>query len=384
MDNTIEHVDLNFEVPPGKGYILVKSGGGIKLLTRLVNKAMGRILSLGGMTVRRPQGSNRGFSFHWSNAQAKWDVISANDSEWMVDGAEVLVYFDKGSVSPVGKPWTLAEMRYVAAALDKHPGFEFSVYASESKLRSKLIRLAHAEPSLRPHLLPILKEAGDLIPFPGKWHGKETPGESSAWPSDEDVRGMTISKTLSVGDTVNLDKTMLQVQRFRPTIRVTDMTDAGKRGKKVRQFSLYDLDRTGADQHPGFLKFVSDILGESLYFDAALKQAKDLADQDRGPKLEVSLLRGVDVLPMGFKAIVVDTWEFHLEVDLNDFVIRDKYDQNNFPTCIPAAKGGKRDIPVFYRWVRDNIQAIEKMTFSQIVRDMMALGIKFHQYCAMD
>jgi hypothetical protein len=30
-----------------------------------------------------------------------------------------------------------------------------------SSLRSKVIRLAHANPELRPHLLPLLKEAGE-------------------------------------------------------------------------------------------------------------------------------------------------------------------------------------------------------------------------------
>lgn len=32
-------------------------------------------------------------------------------------------------------------------------------------LRSKIIRLAHQNPALRPHLLPLLKEAGDVIQF---------------------------------------------------------------------------------------------------------------------------------------------------------------------------------------------------------------------------
>ena len=35
-------------------------------------------------------------------------------------------------------------------------------------LRSKVIRLAHAQPGLRPLLLPLLKTAGDVIPFVGR------------------------------------------------------------------------------------------------------------------------------------------------------------------------------------------------------------------------
>ena len=36
---------------------------------------------------------------------------------------------------------------------------------SRMDLRRKLIRLAHQNPSLRPHILPLLKSAGDVIPF---------------------------------------------------------------------------------------------------------------------------------------------------------------------------------------------------------------------------
>ena len=37
-----------------------------------------------------------------------------------------------------------------------------------TKLRSAIIRLAHTQPQLRQHLLPLLKSAGDVIPFGGR------------------------------------------------------------------------------------------------------------------------------------------------------------------------------------------------------------------------
>lgn len=75
-----------------------------------------------GRSVSKPKGS-RGFSFHWSNAQMKWDVIPANDPVWSLDGAEFLVYLDQKVVSPLGKPWSAKEMQYVAPRLPPHPGF---------------------------------------------------------------------------------------------------------------------------------------------------------------------------------------------------------------------------------------------------------------------
>jgi hypothetical protein len=80
-------------------------------------------------SVPKPKGA-RGFSLHWSNAQRSWDVIPANDPTWRTDGAEFLVYFTKGALSPLGKPWSLKEMEYVAMSLPEHPGFAQSFEAS--------------------------------------------------------------------------------------------------------------------------------------------------------------------------------------------------------------------------------------------------------------
>ena len=76
-------------------------------------------------TVAKPKGA-RGFSFHWSNSQGAWDVVPWNDPSTHTDGATFLVYFVKGTLSPLGKPWSLKEMEYVAKMLPEHPGFSQS------------------------------------------------------------------------------------------------------------------------------------------------------------------------------------------------------------------------------------------------------------------
>lgn len=79
--------------------------------------------------VQKPKGA-RGFSFHWSNAQNAWDVISAKDPTWDLDGAEFLLYFLPGALSPVGRPWSLKEMEYIAHSLPAHPGAAHGIRAA--------------------------------------------------------------------------------------------------------------------------------------------------------------------------------------------------------------------------------------------------------------
>ena len=108
----------------------------IQTLAGLIGKNLSTLVR--GRTVAKPPGS-RGFSFHWSNAQATWDVIPANDPAWSLDGAEFLVYVHQKVLSPLGKPWSAKEMQYVAKHLPPHPGYSGS---AESMWRSAACRVA--------------------------------------------------------------------------------------------------------------------------------------------------------------------------------------------------------------------------------------------------
>lgn len=128
--------------PPvaGKDWPVIIPEMDIRLLTHEISKHL-RTLVIPAV-VAKPRGY-RGFSFHWSNAQRAWDVISANDPSWQTDGAEFLVYFAKDALSPLGKPWSLKEMEYVAKTLPDHPGFansmESSRMASASRVTAKFL-----------------------------------------------------------------------------------------------------------------------------------------------------------------------------------------------------------------------------------------------------
>ena len=73
-------------------------------------------------SVPKLRGATGAFSFHWSNAQDKWDVIRVREFPWNTDGAEFVLFVGPESLSPLGKVWTLTEMEYVAKGLTRHPG----------------------------------------------------------------------------------------------------------------------------------------------------------------------------------------------------------------------------------------------------------------------
>lgn len=230
---------------------------------------------------------------------------------------------------------------------------------STTTLRSQIIRLAAIRPELRAHLLPLLKTAG-------------TP--------------------LQVGRTILSDNRMLRIHRYTSSVRITDLTNAGKRGKRCGEITLWDLDYIRDEEVLRDLDGLLSHLADSPTYQAAANRirgfvtAVEMFHPEIGipPKIEESELRGVDVTPAGFAPVVIKTRNFDLKSDYNDFSIRSNTDKYNLPACIPASKGGKEDIKVFYRWVSDNRDAIERMTYEEVLSGMRTQGIRYHDYCRMD
>lgn len=228
-----------------------------------------------------------------------------------------------------------------------------------ASVTERVIRLAHEKPELRPKLLGMVMRA------------------------KAEARKRTAAKFLNVGDGFEDERAMLRFHRFRDSLKVWDLTNAGKRGKKVNVFVV-----TGLDQVKSLANGVVEQVVNAAYYAHALKFAKTWVDtvQESTPFVHLyeSSERGVDVTPAGFRPITVDGQHVYIQAEYDSFRVKDKVDLANEPTCIPAIRGGKKDIKVFYRWVKDNQSKLKGMKFHDVLRAMMSEGIKYHQYCAMD
>jgi hypothetical protein len=186
---------------------------------------------------------------------------------------------------------------------------------------------------------------------------------------------------LNIGDTV--ERGMLRIHRWADSIELWDLTNAGKRGKKVER--LHISPTYYVDDRKGLLDRLGIMLEGYSNFNRAYATVMDYAQKyDTDLNIESRAERGVDVTPAGFKPLSIKTDNVLIEAGYDSFRIKNLNDQYNEPTCIPASKGGKRSIPVFYRWVKDNESKLKRMTYHEILREMGRLGIKYHDYCAMD
>jgi len=192
---------------------------------------------------------------------------------------------------------------------------------------------------------------------------------------------------IQVGKTWENDH--VRVHRYRSAYHVWDLTNAGKRGKKVRKVALYDTDMVRNESVLKNLDKLAKGIEKVKNFDSVLKWFNIITKDaelrgEHSPKIEMSEERGVDVAPGGFKPIRVVGKGVRVDSDYDSFTVKNLDDKMNEPTCIPAIRGGKKDIKVFYRWVKDNVDAIKQMDFSAVLKAMKKIGVQYHQYCAMD
>ena len=181
----------------------------------------------------------------------------------------------------------------------------------------------------------------------------------------------------------------VRVHRFRPSYHIWDLTNAGKRGKKVRKLSFFDLDMVRDETVKSNIEKFAKGIEKVRDYDQALKWVQIIINDARQrkssqPQMQETDERGTDVAPAGFKPLRIMGKGVSIDSDYKSFQVQNVADKANLETCIPAIKGGQQDIKVFYRWVSDNLDKVKQMDFQQVLKEMSKLGIKYHQFCAVD
>jgi hypothetical protein len=198
----------------------------------------------------------------------------------------------------------------------------------------------------------------------------------------EDIEARVLNEGLKVGDTV--ENGHLRVHRYRGSMEVTDLTNAGKKGKTVRQFTIDniddyrmkdDTDTEALYKFAGFMSTVSD-------YDRALHAAKNFTEITTG-KVHEGEKKGIHV-PMGSDG-------FHnnnmvVKYDSTSFSISDLSDTINAPRAIPPVSNGKSDIKKFFNFMNNEFtkKRIANMSYDDFLRELSKQGIHYHSYLSND
>lgn len=182
---------------------------------------------------------------------------------------------------------------------------------------------------------------------------------------------------MSVGDEIEVNDFRLHL--WSGYVTVTDLTNAGKRGKTVERFSIAEHDLSFDDYYN-----LINILKKCHDYNEAKSFTKGyMNDRNIEKSIIISTYKGIEIYPKGFKKIQIKGKHVYINIDYNGFSIRDLDDANNEPTVIDTDKTGPKQL---YRYLSDgnNVNKVKDMSFSDICKLLSELKINNHYYCAMN
>ncbi len=193
-------------------------------------------------------------------------------------------------------------------------------------------------------------------------------------------------KEIGIGK--KIESKWIRAERWASSIKVTDLQNAGKRGKKVDAFDLYDLDYIREKQPTATNLYLFECSLHKLDYETAEKWAKalveDAALHHQHVGFQMRTERGVDIAPAGFEKVTIQEKHFSINADNKGFTISDLDDRQNETRAISLDKHGKKNAKKFYEWALKNKNNLSEKTFYNILQMMGKENIDYHQYCAMD
>lgn len=184
----------------------------------------------------------------------------------------------------------------------------------------------------------------------------------------------------------------LKLHRFHGSLRITDMENAGKRGKKVRELTVIAKTNDDALEDKILKQAASSIL--HMKYDQAKSHLESILERDdHGSLFELHevVYRGVDVEPMGttlqLEKKFPDGSIVKIESSPHDFMVKSSTPINapNKPahgmyqdTSYWPAK--KQDGIIFYGWLKDNLAAAGNMTIQDLFKVWADLGVRYNSH----
>lgn len=198
---------------------------------------------------------------------------------------------------------------------------------------------------------------------------------------------------LQIGQTIELNN--VRIHRFTDAIKLTDLVNAGKRGKVCTEISAYGW---GSDDADRLLNSLSDALLECKTFEEMRENVRGHVEGTSDFNMEVRSHKGVRVAPSkgDFEPIIIENENVYVKVEWDSFIIRDKRDMNNEPRL---RSDKATDAKKLHKLISSNKSEFDNFTFqnfhtlftNQYDNEKLYVAgkynkdfIGFHFWCAMD
>jgi hypothetical protein len=182
----------------------------------------------------------------------------------------------------------------------------------------------------------------------------------------------------------------LKIHRYNGSVRITDLTNAGRRGKKVMELTVLESNLTPGLDDRVLKQAVSSVM--HMDYSGAKARLEAIADKHPGLfTLHEQALRAIDVEPMGtpveLEKKFPDGSILRLKSSPNDFQVR-----SSKPINAPnkPAHGlmqdtsywprSKKDGQLFYAWIKQNMSKAGNMNILEIIQVWDSLGVTYESH----
>jgi hypothetical protein len=196
------------------------------------------------------------------------------------------------------------------------------------------------------------------------------------------------AKTIPIGKTVVVNDT-IRIHRYSDHLQVTDLTNAGKRGKRVQQMNFscnYRPERL--DEISESLLRLNNYSQVETYAQEVKADQKEVLGRPEEVRISENALRGVDVEPAGEVFNFKNPHDLDIQVSPYDFMVN-----HHAPLRLKEGQktpiyqdtlytpDNKKDAVVFYAWVKDgNRFKLNGMTIADLRKLWDSLGVNYDSH----
>lgn len=213
--------------------------------------------------------------------------------------------------------------------------------------------------------------------------------------SIQKVKSRYLKASLGIGKTFQNE--VIRIHRYNDVVKVTDLTNAGKRGKKCQQLHIQPTHNYQGDRQKWFDVNTNEFLEYARSSNPTHKIKMYIKDLQESFPYEISMteqeLRGVDVEPFGPKiemTLVKEDSKSEIQVSAtpHDFSIRNHawfensrgraggffQDTGYYPVA-------KADAVVFYKWVKDNASKLANLkSLDDVLNILDKVGVRYNSH----
>lgn len=191
-----------------------------------------------------------------------------------------------------------------------------------------------------------------------------------------------------------VDQGRVRIHRYRDHFQVTDLTDAGKRGKRVRVLNVAPSHSYGGKTDQ-WMRSMSVALEDYTEYDRIVGFFRDiLVDYPGEIAMRESVVRGVDVNPGG-----TVRYDFVTQKGVEVSALPDKFSLKNSVLIRPNRPdqpandtgkefyqdtlywdASKRDAQVFYNWLGANMDEAKRMGMREFQDLWARLGVRYDSH----